>query len=41
MLKTGAGLFAKDDLCAGARAEFAMTADEIRVQMCFDDVLDL
>src|SRR6185295_2101284 len=41
MWKAGAGLLAKNDLCAGARRELAMTADKISVQMSFDDVLDL
>src|SRR5205823_6978035 len=38
---TGSGFGAKNDLGPCASREFAVTADEIRVQMSFDDVLDL
>src|SRR5882724_1883853 len=41
MRKPSAGLFAEDDLSASASSEFAMAADEISMQMRFDDVLDL
>jgi hypothetical protein len=31
---------AKNDLCAGTRGEFAMPADEVGVQVSFNDVFD-
>ena len=40
MRKRGAGFFAKDDLSAGTGSKLAMAADEIRMQMGFDDVLN-
>ena len=40
MRKRGAGLRAKDDLSAGTGSKLAMAADEIRMQMGFDDVLN-
>ena len=40
MRNRGARFFAKNNLSSGARREFAMAADEISVQVSFDDVLD-
>src|SRR6185369_91050 len=41
MLKLDTGLRAEDDLCAGARRDLLMTADEVGVQVRFDHVFDL
>ena len=41
MRESSVGLFAENDLCAGAFCEFVMAADEVGVQVSFDDVLDL
>ena len=39
--ETCAGVRADDDLGAGARGQFPVAADEVRVQVRLDDVLDL
>src|SRR6185503_15177035 len=41
MIEPGVGLFTEDDLRARAGGELLVTADEIGVQVGFDDVLDL
>src|SRR2546422_8033624 len=41
MRKPDARLLAENDLCAGARGQFAMTADKISMQVSFDNVFDL
>jgi hypothetical protein len=40
MWEAGSGFFTEYDLCAGARRQFAVSANEIRMQMSFNDVLD-
>jgi hypothetical protein len=40
MRKGCAGAFAQIDLCAGARRQFLMPGDEIRVQMSLNDMRD-
>ena len=41
MRNRGFGSLPKNDFGAGARCEFAMTADEIRMQMSLNDVFNL
>ena len=41
MRKSSPRFLAKDNLGAGSGRQFLMAADEVRVQVRFDDVLDL